>query len=227
MKAFKTLALAAPILVLQACASGPKIVPPAAVSSLETKVCDKEISLKDVIYLTPEKRQAYHTVSTLIEAKTACLEKDGTKSNYVIYRLPANAENHTVTVGGVQEELRTFAPSVSLLDADAKPSRRFADDRFATLGNIIGIQFRPLPVERYILVQSNPALVGTSISSLATRISQTSGYTPATAYSYGGSYNIQSGVEVKNMRTYSHEGYVNVIVQAATGKIGAPEEKKP
>lgn len=225
MKLLKSFMFAAPLLVLQACATVPVVPPPLAVVDLSGKTCATEVSTKDAVSLTPVKKQAYYVVSTLIDSSKPCLTTGASSGNYVVYAIPAHGENHTITVGGVQEPIRTFAPSVSLLDVDGKVTRTFADDRFAILGNTLGVQFRPMPQERFILVRSNPALVGQSVSTFETRLVSTQGYAAATPYSYGYSYSQEHGTEGKHERTFSHEGYVNVTVQAATGKVGLPDEK--
>jgi hypothetical protein len=215
--------VAAPVLLLQACASAPPPPPPSvAVLTLSNKTCTKDPVLKDAISLTPADKKSQYEISTLVDAGKPCLTSDNTSSNYVVYALPEHGDNHVITVGGVQEPLRTFAPSVSLLDADGKVTRAFADDRFAVLGNTLGVQFRPTPQERYILVHSNPVLVGKSISTVETRLNTGMGYAPATPYHYGYSYQTERGVEGKHDRVYSHEGYVSVIVQAIKGQIGTP-----
>lgn len=225
MRLLKSFLAIAPILVLQACASVPVAPPSVAVLDLSGKTCAAEPSTKDAVSLTPVKKLAYYSVATLIDGTKPCLTTGAASSNYVVYALPAHGENHTVTVGGVQEPIRTFAPSVSLMDADGKITRTFADDRFAILGNTLGVQFRPLPQERFILVQSNAALVGKAVSTFETRLVTSQGYAAPTPYSYGYSYSQERGTEGKHERTFSHEGYVSVTVQAATGKIGLPDEK--
>jgi hypothetical protein len=221
MKRLNIALVAAPILVLQACASTPPAPPPAAVVTLSDKTCTKDPVLKDAITLTPTDKKSQYEVSTLVDATKPCLTANNASSHYVVYAIPQNGDNDVITVGGVQEPLRTFAPSVSLLDADGKVTRAFTDDRFAVLGNTLGVQFRPTAQDRYILVYSNPALVGKSVSTVETRINTGSGYTAPTRYSYGYSYQTERGFEGKHDRVYSHEGYVSVIVQAMTGQIGA------
>lgn len=225
MKLSRLILAVAPIALLQACASTPPAPPPTAVLAVSGKTCTSEPSIKDAISLMPEKPKVYYDVYTTIDAAKPCLTVETTSRNYVVYAIPAHGDNHTITVGGVQEAIRTFAPSISLLDADGKTTRTFGNDRLAVLGNMLGVQLRPLPTERFILVQSNPGLVGTAVSTLETRITVTQGYTPATAYSYGGSYQTQRGVEGTHNRVFSHEGQVHVTIQAATGKIGLPEQK--
>jgi len=221
-----SLALAvAPVLLLQACATTPPPPPSQAVTDLAGKTCAAAPSLKDAISLTPTEAKTDYSVSTLVDASKPCLTAGNASGNYIVYALPQHAENHTITVGGVQEPLRTFAPSVSLLDADGKVVRTFADDRFAILGTMLGVTFRPTPQERFILVSSNRALVGKSISTVETRVSTYNGYMAPTATTYGYSYQGQRGSEGKHDRVYSHEGYVSVTVQAISGKIGLPDGK--
>jgi len=226
MKLFRYVVAVAPLVILQACATVPPPPPPVAVTDLSGKTCVTEPSTKDAVSLMPVKKQVYHTVSTLVNASTPCLTAaDGSSGNYVVYAIPASGENHTITVGGVQEAIRTLAPTVTLLEADGKVTRKFGEDRFAILGNTLGVQFRPLPQERFVVVQTNPGLVGQSVSTVETRIYASSGYVAATPYSYGYSYNTAHGADGKHERTFSHEGYINVTIQAATGKVGLPNEK--
>lgn len=217
--------LAAPALLLAACATTPPAPPPEAVTAITGKTCEATPSLVGAIPLTPPKPNAYFALTTPVDAKKPCVQTGEVSSNYVVYALPAHAENHTITVGGVQEPVRTFAPSVSLLDADGKVTRTFPDDKFATYGDMLGVQFIPQATERYILVTSNPALVGQSVHTFETRVNVSYGYTPATAYSYGGSYSQMHGSEGGHNRTFSVEGTISVTVQAASGKIGAPDAK--
>jgi len=225
MKLSKLALMAAPVLLLQACATTPPPPPPEAVTDLSAKDCQSDVSTKDAISLMPLKKAAYHTLATRVDAARPCVGTGTTKANYVVFAIPAHGENHTVTVGGVQEPIRTFAPTISLLDANGKVTRAFGDDRLVVLGNTLGVQLKPMLEERYILVQSNPRLVGKAVSTLETRINVTQGYSPATAYSYGYSYQTQRGVEGTHNRVFSHEGTVTVTVQAASGKVGLPYEK--
>jgi len=223
MKPFKPFLVALSVLVLQACATVPAAPPPVAVVDISGKTCVGEPSLAAAISLTPIKKNAYFAVSTQVDSAKPCLTAGGESGNYVVYALPEHGDNHTLTVGGVQEVLRTFAPSVSLLDAEGKVTRTFTDDRYAVLGNILGIQFRPTAAEKYVLVQSNPHMVGKSVNTFETRINYTQGYA-ATPYA-GYSYQTAHGTEGKHERVFSHEGYVSVTIQAIAGKIGLPDEK--
>lgn len=211
-------------LLLASCATTAPIIP-IPVTDISSKTCSDTPDLASALALTPPKKRTDHFVNTIVDSTKACVKIDGKPANYVVYTLPNFPDNHTITIGGLQEQLRTFAPIISVLDKDGKVSRAITEDRLSVLGNTYGISIRPSANDKYILVTSNPILVGKEVSTHETRIAVTTGYSynPAT---YGGtSYNQYHGVEGKALRTYSHEGTIAVTVQALKGKIGLPDEK--
>ena len=149
---------------------------------------------------------------------------NGKSSNYVVYELPASPENHTLTVGGLKEGLRSFAPKVVILDGAGAIMRSFDKDRLTNFGNTFSVQFRPPIQSRFVLVQSDPDLVGTVMSSFETNVISSTNYT-FNPSGYGGAYTSQSGQEGARTRSFSHEGDVVVYIQAVTGKIGFPNDK--
>ncbi len=225
VKLFKLGTSIASLLLLQACTTKPPEPPKEAVLNISGKNCDADISIKNTISLTPTKKNVFYQTATLVNSSSPCVKREGIDRNYLVYVLPNFEQNHTITIGGTQEVLRTFAPSISTLGNDGKAIRVFTDDRLATLGNIKGVQFRPIEGEKYILVESNPKLVGVKLDTLETRIAISNGYAYNPAVGYGSSYQTQHGFEAKQSRQYSHEGYIEVTVQAVKGKIGLPDEK--
>ena len=214
------------LVLLQACATPtPPPPPPQAVVSLGDKVCSDTISLDGAISLTPAKKMHDYSVITEVDAAKKCLNLNGVSGNYVVYSLPSNPDNHTITIGGALDTYRTFAPIISLLDESGKITRTFSDDRYTFLGGIYGVQLRPGQKEKYILVMSNPKLVGTKTEALETRIAVSNGYAYNPSTGYGNSYNTYHGYEKSASRTFSHEGAVAVTIQAIKGKIGLPDEK--
>jgi hypothetical protein len=207
-----------------ACTSVPP--PPPAVSVLQIidKTCTDTPSLTAPISLTPKRKAATNNVSTLVGSGSACVTKDQKASNYVVYELPARAENHTLTVGGAKEALRAFAPKVSILSASGAVLRSFEKDRLTNFGNTFSVQFRPPSEARYVLVQSDPELVGTVMASFETNVVSSTNYA-YNPYGYGGTYTTQSGQEGARTRSFSHEGNVVVYIQAVTGKVGLPDDK--
>jgi hypothetical protein len=208
--------------LLSGCATA---LPPAvSVLSIVGKTCGAAPSRAEPISLTPKRKAATYTVTTVVGPATSCVNMDGKASNYVIYALPASPQNHTLTVGGQKESLRSFAPSVSILDANGGVLRSFPKDRLTNFGTTFSVQFRPTPEARFVVVQSDPNMVGTVMSAFETNIvSSTVGtYTPAGGYS---SSQQLRGQEGGTSRSFSHEGNVIVYIQAVTGKIGLPDDK--
>jgi hypothetical protein len=211
---------------LAGCATTVPTPPAVAVLSIEGKTCTDTPSLATTISLTPPKRPAPTLLeNTHVSATSQCVKKGGKPSNYVVYALPASPQNHTITVGGQKESLRAFAPSISILDANGTVLRDFPKDRLTNFGSAFAVQFRPSEQARYILVQSDPELVGTVMSAFETNILSSTTYT-YNPYSYtSGSYQTQVGKEGGTNRAFSHEGIVSVYVQAVSGKIGLPDAK--
>ncbi len=211
--------------ILTACTTTPPEPPAMAVTEVAATNCDQEISIANTLTLTPEKKSAYSAFPAKINKSSKCFVSNGRIVYYVVFALPNAPDNHTLTMGGVFEPLRTFAPKISLLGADGKETRAFAPDKYANYGGLYGVQFRPSANDKFVLVQSNPELVGITQTGLDTRVASSYGYAynPAT---YGGSsYQIDKGVEVMSSRMFSHEGTISVTIQAIKGKIGLPDEK--
>jgi hypothetical protein len=222
MKAVNIVLGLSALCTIGACATTPVVIPP-AVTEITGKTCVQAPDLTTAVALAPPKKRADHFVNTVVDNTKSCLNIDGKAANYIVYSLPDFPDNHTITLGGVQEQLRTFAPIISILDKDGKTTRAITDDRLSVLGNVYGISVRPAVTDKYILVTSNPLLVGKETSTHETRIAVSTNY----AYNpYGGTtYNTYRGVEAKANRTFSHEGTIGVTVQALKGKIGLPDEK--
>lgn len=207
-----------------ACATTPPEPPKSAVLSLDNKTCETQVSTENSLSLTPEKKALFHIVTTDINAGSKCVDIEGKKANYIVYAIPAAPQNHTITIGGAMDVLRTFAPDVSIIDVNGKVSRSFNPDQYAYLGYVYGVQFRPSENDRFIIVKSDPKLVGVEKSALETRVNVGYGYSPGVG-GYGTTYNTYTGSEAKKSRVFSHEGIVSVTIQAIKGKIGLPDEK--
>jgi hypothetical protein len=211
------------VLLLGACVSD---VPPPAIPVVEIigKSCTETPSRALPVALTPKRKAATSNVVSVVGPTSPCTKVDGKASNYVVFELPATPQNHTLTVGGAKESLRAFAPSVSILDGNGATLRSFPKDRLTNFGTTFSVQFRPSPEARYVLVQSDPALVGTVMSAFETNIVTNTNYA-YNPYNGGGSYTTVQGREGGTTRSFSHEGSVVVYIQAVTGKIGLPDDK--
>jgi hypothetical protein len=201
-----------------ACATVETAPPSPPVLELSGKSCDDSRRLGAPTRLTPDKPRQWNYIATSVTASTPCLSLEGRQGYYVVYELPPNGPNHVVTVGGAQEPIRIFAPEVFLLDADGKVVRSFAPEKYMVLGDTFGVQFKPAGAERFLVVQSNPLIVGMTRAGVEQRLIAGTG--TACGVASCSSYTTYSGAEGLASRTFSHEGIVSVRVQAVSGMIG-------
>jgi len=170
--------------------------------------CGDTASLATPISLTPEKPAKSHIVSAKADSVTPCLREDGVPARkYVVFALPDSYETKLITAGARPEIGRIFAPDVSILDADGKVTRTFAWQDFLLRGDIFSVQFKPRKEERYLLVRSEPKMVGQSFDRIEIGVTTTSTYAAGTSITWN------TGHDAAVKRTFSHEGEVVVWVQ--------------
>ena len=187
-----------------ACATLPP--PPPPVLEYARQDCDAAPDLTTAISLTPAKESHTHRVSAVVSDQTACLQRDGGTSPYVVFALPEDRGDKTLIVGGVLEAFRIFAPAITLLDAQGQVSRAFPAEEFLYRGSVYSVQFRPRETEAYLLVDVDQNRVGTGYDAINVGTNTT---TISTGY-YAS--NITTGTESHSSRTFSWEGTVLVTV---------------
>ena len=143
------------------CATVAPAPPQPPIVEMSNASCDPMAKLDAAIDLTPQKPHPWQDVSTPVNAATPCLNLEGgAQGHYIVYRLPSHGPNHVVTIGGAQEGLRILAPSVTTLDESGGKLRSFPPERYMILGDAYAVQFKPTEGEKYVLVNTNPDLVG-------------------------------------------------------------------
>lgn len=207
LRAAAALAVAA---TLAGCATAP---PPPPVTAFTRSDCALSADLKAAVSLTPPKEKAAYAVVTPVGAATPCLDRDGVRAPYVVYALPAEHADKTITVGSTLEVGRLLAPDVALLGREGQVVRTFAATEYFFRGPVYSVQFRPRPEEAYVLVTADPKRVGQRYDSIAIGTSTT---TVSTGYAVA---SWTSGVDASHSRTFSYEGAVQVSVyDSDTGK---------
>lgn len=201
----RSLAIAAAVGLVGGCSTVATLGPPRLV--YDRTGCPAAPDLMTAASLTPGSERDLFFVSRTVDDTTPCWTGGTQAAPYVVFEVPAEYADKTITVGGRLESQRIFAARVLTLDADGAPVREFASDDFFFRQGIHSVQFRPREQERYILVTSNPDLVGQSYSSIQIGVNSGATYA-AGAYV---SYNI--GTEQGAERVFSHDGIVSVIVQ--------------
>ena len=134
------------------------------------------------------------------------MTRAGVAVPYVLYALPADFSDKTLNVGSSLEQLRIFAPSVEILDAQGSVTRTFERREYYYRGPVYSVQFRPRHGESYLLVTAAPELVGQQYDAIQIGIATT--VVPAGLYTAV----VYSGTEAKQLRTFSYDGTVRVAI---------------
>jgi hypothetical protein len=126
---------------------------------------------------------------------------------YRVFQLPAAAEPYVVTVSSEPFGGAILLPHLLLLDSAGIVKREFARDDLLFRGTALSARFRSHPDEVYLVVESDPGLVGNSISRIG---ENTSSYVmPAGA----GYFMIHTGSDSTTQLTYSHTGKLEIVLE--------------
>lgn len=191
--------------LLSACAT-PAAAPPPAVIEYAHTDCTASPELSGAVSLTPSRESAEFDVSSEVNDKTPCVGDTATGTPYIVYALPADYGDKTITVGASVERARIFAATATLLDANGAVTRTFASDQFTYRGGIYSAQFRPHQGDTYLVVKADRAIVGLNYESI------TLGTGSTAACSAGGCFNWSYGTEAHGVTTFSYTGTIQVQV---------------
>ncbi|WP_185680937.1 MalM family protein [Parvibaculum sedimenti] len=147
-------------------------------------------------------------VTVSLDAGSACLEqKPGERSLYGVVALPAAGQQLVISVASEPIGQSIFAPQLMLLDQKGAVLRRIPRDDFMFRGGALTALIRAHDAERYLVVISDPKMVGQNISQVA-------GATTATPVTNGiVGFVAYTGSESTTNLTYSHGGTVKVVAQ--------------
>lgn len=144
------------------------------------------------------------SITTEITTIALCLEETpGAKSLYHVYRLPRGFEAMDITIGALREEARILAPIVKVYDPKGSVTRAFDNDDFLFRGAHYSVQFRNRPGDAFILIASNPSIVGEVSSNISNTVTSTS-YSTGT----GAFFTMYSGQETQQQAKFSHTGSI-------------------
>lgn len=183
---------------------------PLAVLQYQRQDCTTTPDLTLAQSLTPERERSAITSATQVTATTPCIATaEGATTPYVVYALPADLDDKTITIGASLEAARVFAPHVALLDAQGVVTRTFERDQYMYRGVVYSVLFRPRAGESYALVTAEPALVGQRYDSI-NLATATSGAMAGPVY-----VSWTTGIDDTQTRVFSYEGTVSVTVHDA------------
>jgi len=168
--------------------------------------CTDTPDLGTAISLTPEKERVSHYVTGAVTADGACLNGEAGATPYVVFALPADHADKTMTVGGVLEATRILSPRVTLLASDGTLTRTFAAEDYLYRGALYSVQFRPREDEAFILVTTDAGRVGQRYDSIVVGTNTTSTYAAGAYVSW------TAGTDDAQSRIFSYAGMAQVTV---------------
>jgi hypothetical protein len=198
---------------LAGCATAPP--PPSPIVDLGTRQCPSVPDLAHPLALAFDPKEEKET-TTPIGADTPCLQGDAGNSLYVVYVFPDTSVPYTVTVASNLLGGTMFAPRVVLYGEDGTPRRTFAGQDIVFRGTALSVLFRVHADERYLVVESDPRIVGRTSSEIR-EATMTRG---ATAYGRGYAiyYQIHTGSDTTLGFTYAHNGSLTVTLTPLPAK---------
>lgn len=181
------------------------IIPP-AVTSYSGAGCASAPDLAQAINLVPDRERAVHSINAIVGSATPCLEGPQGPGPYVVFAIHPDRADKTLIVGGALEARRILAASVRTLDAYGQTVRTFAPSEFFFRGGTYSVQFRPRETEAYVLVTTDPQLVGNVYSAINIGTVTTGTYAAGIYASW------TSGTDQSQVRTFSYEGTATVLI---------------
>lgn len=93
-------------------------------------------------------------------AGAPCLEREGSRATYAVFALPVSSAPYRITVRSLVSGTGIIWPDAEILTGDGHPRARMSAFRTAA-GSIVGTT-RGEPADRYVVVRSSPATIGTT-----------------------------------------------------------------
>jgi hypothetical protein len=194
----------ATVVAVAGCATLPP--PPPPVTAFSRADCAASPDPASALSLTPDKERASFVVTAAVTTGSACLVRAGAASPYVVFALPADYADKTLTVGSVMEVGRLLSPDITILDRSGAVTRTFTGPDYFFRGAVYSVQFRPRENEAYVVVAVDPSRIGQSYDSIAVGTSSTVISTGMYAST------VTVGYDAALSRAFSYEGAVSVTV---------------
>lgn len=190
---------------LSACTTtqGPE---PVLTLALDGRACarDPDITMPRALVLASNK-----SVTVAVDEKMPCLaDGTGDSSVYAVFSLPQAMEEFLVSVTSMPQGRTLFAPRVMMLDESGRAMREMPRDVFVFHGPALYLGLRVRQGERFLVVASDPKVVGQQVSHIQSA-TQSNTYGVATT---GGAVfvNVNTGSEITSDYTYAHNGSITV-----------------
>jgi hypothetical protein len=199
----RRLAVLAGLCLLGACATPGKTPPP--ITDLSSRQCAAAPDLAKANALAWDAKKETTQDAEISEA-TPCMKGASGVALYVVYALPQTDAAYVIGVASPAQGSTLFAPHVMLLASDGSIKREYSGKQLEFHGDGLGVRVRNHSDEAYLVVASDPTVVG----SATTRINE------ATQVSYGSTgyatYQVHTGSESQDTYNYAHNGKVVVTL---------------
>lgn len=178
---------------------------PPPITDISTRQCGAAFDLSKPAPVTFDGQKEW-TVDTDINETTPCIAAAGGSAVYTTFQLPQISTPYVISVMSLVEGSTVFVPRVLLLGGDGGVRREFSGQALQFRGTGLGAVLRSHPDETYLVVESDPSMVGKTDSRIA---DETQVYTVSSGY---GAYQVHTGTETHPTFTYSHNGRIEITL---------------
>jgi len=148
-----------------------------------------------------------HTVEIDDMAPCIVVSPGDARSTYSIFRLPPAPPTYVVGVTSTPIGQGLFSPHLLMLDDRGKVLRELPRDSFQFHGSSLYAGVRIRPLERYLIVASDPLSIGKQESQITGAIQSNYISTGIVGFI------VVTGSETTNQLTYAHNGKVTVTLK--------------
>ena len=143
-------------------------------------------------------------------ATSPCLSDTVSARPFAVVALPAAAENYSILVGSNVMNNIMLPLKVEFLDEAGVPTRAIEGSKFTFRSNQLAVQVRGHAGEHFVLITSDPELVGQTMKQVRMRVANSGVALP------GGYVPILTGVDQAMNLTFAHNGRVFVMIEPLT-----------
>lgn len=154
------------LLALAGCSSGPAPV---------TRVTAPNCATTPVLGGAPRLELAAGPRTLTFDATSPCLDLPVGRAVYVGFALPDNPVPYRVLLLSVPQGDTLFSPRVVTYAADGQPYRRVAREVFTLRGGLLRAMVELQPDEKFMVVSSDPASVGSEVTEVVQTGMETAG----------------------------------------------------
>ncbi|MBI3676191.1 MAG: hypothetical protein HY243_06200 [Proteobacteria bacterium] len=189
--------------LLCGCATGPKALAPLTTISAKECAAAPDLSTAAPLIFDGKKEGS---VAFEIGDTAPCLKNSAGAALYKVFALPPTDVPYILDVTSVAAGRTLFAPHVMLLASDGSLRRDYAGQAAEFRSTGLSVIVRSHVGEAYLVVASDPAMVGKTTDRILEATQVTTG---STGYA---TYQIHTGSEATNTYVFAHNGEVSVTL---------------